>query len=327
MPETITTALESIPAPIPLDTRASVTWSTLAFPGDEFVNALIDDFGPVAALEAVFGTDPVVPDLAVTRVRKRLTGDWSVRLVEETLAASEELGLTILTPADPSWPAGLVDLRDAAPFALWVRGDSAALQRPGVVVTGESRMTPYGLETSLELAMRGYTVLSGGGTGVDTAALLATIATRGTPIAVTDTSLDHAPSKVLDRTATVGVVVSEIPPAAPPPSSGRDGARGVSRSSSPPSAPRPRYRSNSGVAVGHDGRMGRCTRPAHRRHPRPVQPTDQRRMLLPDPRHGRTPDRANRRLRLALIFKLRQASSAVCKFPASSATIRTKSRR
>jgi DNA processing protein len=206
------------------DTVARVTWATVAAPGDELVGTLIADMGAATALEAVFGEDPQpVEDLTVRRVRKRV-GTLGTGRVAFALRASERQGLTVVTPLDRAWPRRLDRLGAAAPVAMWARGRVSLLRRPNVAVIGDARLSPRGLHATLELAsqlaVRGYVVVSSGAPGADTAALLATVAVRQAPMAVVGTGVDDdglgEDRRLADRVIDSGVVVSEVPPGAPP---------------------------------------------------------------------------------------------------------------
>lgn len=206
------------------DTVARVAWATVAPPGDEVVGALIADVGAVTALEAVFGdNEGPVADLTVRRVRRRCR-----TLIPGSAAYALRVGdrqsLALVTPLDRAWPRRLDVLGDAAPAVLWVRGDVSVLRRPNVAVIGDARLSPFGLHSTLELASQlavsGYAITAAATAGVDTAALLATVAVRRLPIAVLATGLDEGSlgedHRLIDRVEEAGVVVSEVPPGTPP---------------------------------------------------------------------------------------------------------------
>ena len=206
------------------DTVARVAWATVAVPGDELVGALIADIGAATALEAVFGEDPQpVEDLTVRRVRKRV-GALSTGRVAFALRASERQGLTVVTPLEYAWPTRLDRLGPAAPLVLWTRGRVSLLRRPNAAIIGDAPLSSRGLHATLELASQlavgGYVIASSAGPGVDTAALLATVAVRQAPMAVVGTGIDDDglgdDRRLADRVAEAGVLVSEVPPGAPP---------------------------------------------------------------------------------------------------------------
>jgi DNA processing protein len=207
-----------------LDTVARVAWATVSPPGDEVVGALIGDMGASTALEMVFGEDQrPVGDLTIRRVRRRVDALSSGR-VAFVLRTSERQSLTILTPLDHGWPRRLDRLGASSPVALWVRGRVSLLRRPNAAVIGDARLSPAGLHATLELAsqlaVRGYVVVSAGTPGVDTAALLATVAVRQAPMAVLDTGIDEDglgdDRRLADRVMQAGALVTEVPPGAPP---------------------------------------------------------------------------------------------------------------
>ena len=206
------------------DTVARVAWATVATAGDELVGALIADIGAATALEAVFGEDPQpAEDLTVRRVRKRV-GPLSTGRVAFALRASERQGLTVVTPLEYGWPTRLDRLGSAAPLVLWTRGRVSLLRRPNAAVIGDAPLSSRGLHATLELAsqlaVRGYVIASSAAPGVDTAALLATVAVRQAPMAVVGTGIEDDGlgdnRRLADRVAEAGVLVSEVPPGAPP---------------------------------------------------------------------------------------------------------------
>jgi DNA processing protein len=215
-----------------LDTVARVAWATVAPPGDELVGALIADVGAATALEAVFGDDEgPVADLTARRVRRRcrtlIPGSAAY-----ALRVGDRQGLRVLSPLEREWPRRLDALGTAAPPVLWVRGDATMLARPSIAVIGDRRLSPFGLHATLELASQlavaGFAIATAATAGVDTAALLATVAVGRIPVAVLATGIDEGSlgeeHRLIDRVEAAGVVVSDVPPGAPP-----DGAAGARR--------------------------------------------------------------------------------------------------
>jgi DNA processing protein len=120
---------------------------------------------------------------------------------------------------DPAFPTELLDLGDAAPEHLFVRGSLELLRhRPRVAIVGTRRATPYGLRVTAELARAfvraGACVVSGLASGIDGMAHRTTLAEGGITIAVLGTGLDHVYPKAhrpLQRDISErGVLLSEL---------------------------------------------------------------------------------------------------------------------
>ncbi|WP_125775170.1 DNA-processing protein DprA [Antribacter gilvus] len=191
--------------------------------------------GPVptggAGLAAATAVEPaavVTPD-AVGRLLAGVRR-WSGRLPgldpEGDLKVLARYDGTLLVPGDPRWPAGLDDLGAISPFALWVRGsaDLGALVARSVAVVGSRACTDYGAHVGGRLAAglthRGFTVVSGGAYGVDTAVHHGALAAGGPTVAFLAGGVDRlypaGNSDLLRRTTEEGAVVSEVPPGSVP---------------------------------------------------------------------------------------------------------------
>jgi DNA processing protein len=111
------------------------------------------------------------PGLAAKQA-DRLTAAKSQDIGKEK-AALERSGASIVSYLDPVYPVNLRQLPDAPP-ALFVRGSLVAEDKFSVAIVGSRRATQYGLSIasrfSRDLASQGFTVVSGGARGVDTAA-------------------------------------------------------------------------------------------------------------------------------------------------------------
>ncbi|MBK8284099.1 MAG: DNA-protecting protein DprA [Ahniella sp.] len=99
----------------------------------------------------------------------------------------------LLWPGEPGYPDLLAEALDAAP-PLLVDGSPDFLHRPCIAVVGARRASAGGLDNARwfarELAMAGYTVVSGLAHGVDTEAHRATLRQGAPTIAVLGTGVD-----------------------------------------------------------------------------------------------------------------------------------------
>ena len=130
-----------------------------------------------------------------------------------------EAGGFFLTREDAEYPARLLEIYDP-PAVLWVRGDVALLDRPGIAVVGTRHPTPYGVGMaemlSRDLANRGMTILSGMARGVDSSAHKGALDAGGKTVAVWGTGSDvvypKENKKLAERiVASGGTIVSEFP--------------------------------------------------------------------------------------------------------------------
>ncbi len=189
----------------------------IAEPGDSRIGALIRERGATGALTWVRGGDG---DAA--RYRARL----DVADPVADLGRVAEIGGRLVIPGDLEWPSQLDDLGEAAPWALWVRGtvDLRLSALRSVAVVGARAATAYGLHVASQLgsdlALAGWTVVSGGAFGIDAAAHTGALAARGITIAVLACGVDVAyPPRhdaLFARIAADGLLVSEVPPGAAP---------------------------------------------------------------------------------------------------------------
>ena len=177
---------------------AAHTWGCLVEPGDGLAGRLVAALGPEAALAEVIsgGRDGVARDAAAITVKEWAEGleRWRPRLragaVREALEIARRVGLSLLTPEDPAWPASLADLGPHAPLVLWVRGDVGALTRSSrsVALVGARAATSYGehiaIELAADLAGHGVSIVSGAAYGIDGAAHRAALTAGGTTIAL-----------------------------------------------------------------------------------------------------------------------------------------------
>ncbi|MGQ0841690.1 DNA-processing protein DprA [Actinokineospora sp.] len=192
--------------------------------------AFIDAHGPVGAAKLVRAGD--VPD----RVRHETSARREVDLAEADMAAGAAVGARLVIPEDEQWPGWpLLALHNACgrgltwaapPIGLWVRGPALlddALQR-SVSVIGARAATPYGEHVASEfgygLAEAGVTVVSGAAHGIDGAAHRGALAAQGRTLAVlgcgVDVNYPASHSRLLDRIAKEGAVISEYPPGTAP---------------------------------------------------------------------------------------------------------------
>ena len=201
-----------------------------------FIVNLVSGIGPVRAkrLKERFGSlDRALvareADLrSVEGIGEELAGKLSgaedaTHAGKERLRAAD-LGLQIVTQADPTYPASLREIYDP-PLVLYIKGTIPETWPRGVAVVGSRETSHYGIETakklSYQLAYAGVPVISGLARGIDTAAHLGALAAKGTTWAVLGCGLDQIYPPENDALAAKiveagGCLISELPLGTPP---------------------------------------------------------------------------------------------------------------
>jgi DNA processing protein len=216
------------------DRIARVALNQLAEPGNRLIWSLVQQDGAPAALQQLLSGD--VPDQALmASVRGRTNQFDPRRFAEASLRRAERLDVRLVVPSDEEWPEQVNDLATLEtgapgsvhhnmrpPLCLWVRGFPPlhkTLQR-SVAVTGSRGATPYGLQTTTDiaygLAQQGWTVVSGGAFGAEAAAHRAALAAEGRTVAVLACGMDRpypaGNSALFDQIIdSGGLLVSEWP--------------------------------------------------------------------------------------------------------------------
>jgi DNA processing protein len=215
-----------------IEVAARTSWGLCAQPGDRWAYAFAHAEGPVGALDMLRSRDSsraIVLSLArVMEVEDSLGAHiaaWRARDSPErtalSLATQKELGVQVLAEPDSQWPAGLADLGDHQPLSLWVLGETNLLQATTgwVGIVGSRRASSAGVSATRSLVVaevlgeRG--VVSGGATGIDSAAHHAALERSIPTLAVVAGGLDRLyPAEnhgMFARIAGTGAVVAEAP--------------------------------------------------------------------------------------------------------------------
>lgn len=140
-------------------------------------------------------------------------------LVQEQLARAADCGAHPVWPGQPGWPTQLDDLGAGAPLLLWVRGRplrSCVLR--SIAIVGSRACTRYGRELAetiaSDVALRGWSVVSGGAFGIDAAAHAGALAVAGTTVLVSAAGVDEqyprSHQALYRRVYESGTVVSEF---------------------------------------------------------------------------------------------------------------------
>ncbi len=186
--------------------------------------ALVAQEGVEEAAAAVAAGD--VPMLINHRVLERANAGAAQRDLE----LMYRLGGRFVTPDDDEWPGELMAVFDsvgddpdfAPPLGLWVRGRLClrVVTEKAIAVVGARCCTGYGERVTTdivgELAVRGWTIVSGAAFGIDAIAHRSALAAGGATVAVMACGVDRTyPSQhesLLAEIAESGLIVSEVPP-------------------------------------------------------------------------------------------------------------------
>jgi len=140
--------------------------------------------------------------------------------VDGELALTARCGAMILCDDDDAYPEALRAVHDRPPL-IYVRGTLEAADAVALGVVGSRRCTHYGLEQARRfgelLGRAGFTVVSGGARGIDTAAHRGALSAGGRTLAVMGCGLAHTyppeNAELFERILADGrgALVSELP--------------------------------------------------------------------------------------------------------------------
>ena len=148
---------------------------------------------------------------------------FPINKAEEILRISKENGWKIITPSSEYYPKHLLHLQDL-PLVLYVQGDETVLTNEmSVSIVGARKASDYGRAVaralSSAMASLGFTVVSGGALGIDSAAHQGAIDENGKTICVlgcgfgTKYLMENQPLR--DKIVQNGALVTEFPPMTP----------------------------------------------------------------------------------------------------------------
>ncbi len=216
------------------DTLARLELARLVEPGSWPVHQAVERHGAAAVRDRLRAGDPlpgISPALAEgARGRASAYGASGAIAERDRLDA---VGGRLIVPGDAEWPTARLSWGPvcpqlaAPPLLLQVRGAGRldeTVER-SVAIVGARAATGYGTYVtgtlSLQLADRGWTVLSGGAYGIDAAAHRAALDSgRAATVAVlacgVDVAYPRGNDRLLARIAEQGLIVSEHAPGASP---------------------------------------------------------------------------------------------------------------
>ena len=196
---------------------ATITLSLVPGIGPQRLRDLVRAFGCArAALESPQRRLAMLPGMslaAATAIKEARLEDG--QRVLDTLA---RIGARVLFPGDPDFPAQLEEIPDA-PALLYVWGDAALFQRPGVAIVGSRDHTTYGAEAAQlfgSTVSQRAVVISGMARGIDAIAHAAALDAGGGSIGVLGNGFGvvypAANRALYDRMVAHACLVTEHPP-------------------------------------------------------------------------------------------------------------------
>ncbi|MEY4391172.1 MAG: DNA-protecting protein DprA [Actinomycetota bacterium] len=206
------------------EVRALIAWNAIAEPGDRMAGQIIREHGSVEALQifrnpAGFGSEYV-------SALERWSSRYSQNLADTRIDLAKKHDLKLLVPTDEIWPKGLSDLGEHSPLLIWYRGSVEKLEEldKSISIVGSRNATHYGQRVTADLVKtlteERAAIVSGGALGIDAVAHRATLAMRGTTVAIMAGSLDNpypaANLELFEQIAYTGLVLSEMSPGSKP---------------------------------------------------------------------------------------------------------------
>lgn len=146
--------------------------------------------------------------------------DVTPSAVDDEFSSADKRGVRILCRGDGDYPVSLKNIYDPPPV-LYVRGQLQPTDTIAMAIVGSRHCTHYGLEQAERfgglLGRAGFTVVSGGARGIDTASHRGAMLAGGRTIAVMGCGLEHVypqeNRELFDQIAEggQGAVVSTLP--------------------------------------------------------------------------------------------------------------------
>lgn len=137
---------------------------------------------------------------------------------KDIISRCNRSNITMISYLDEVYPEQLRELR-VAPI-LYAKGDLSLLNTPSISIVGsrdsEKQSIDWAFETAEQLSELGYTVVSGGAKGIDTAAHEGALAGSGKTICVLGSGLNNVypqeNEELINTISTEGLVLSHRPP-------------------------------------------------------------------------------------------------------------------
>jgi DNA processing protein len=202
--------------------EALICLTHIPYLGPVKIKTLIEWFGsPMAALEAEGELLKELPGFGPKIIEIWKARHQSFKWIE-TIEQAQRDGIQVISYTNPLYPKRLLEVADY-PLILYVKGSLKQQDDRSLAIVGTRQATIYGMETarkiSGDLALEGFTIVSGLARGIDTAVHEAALQ-RGRTIAVLGSGFNHLYPKENEGLARQiiqnGALISEFPMSTPP---------------------------------------------------------------------------------------------------------------
>jgi DNA processing protein len=142
---------------------------------------------PEDFLSASYADFEDIPNIKGNGINRLMNSLDSVGEYENRLKDFTSDGIDVHTYLDSGYPSGLRDISDPPPI-VYIKGEREALSARYIAVVGTTEATQEGIRFTIDMARefvkRGFGIVSGMATGIDSAAHLAALKENGTTLAV-----------------------------------------------------------------------------------------------------------------------------------------------
>ncbi len=198
-------------------------WLQLALGfGSKYANRVLEHFGTA---ENVYNADKdEISKLKIGSAKTvRNLADKSLKEAMRIIAECDKSGISIIPFNSALYPERLKEI-PSPPLLLYAKGNAELLsEEVSFCIVGPRKVSVYGKKAAFSLAARlalcGFTVVSGGALGSDTAAHKGALSVSGKTICILGSGLNsdylQANKPLRDEIAKNGLLVSEFPPQYP----------------------------------------------------------------------------------------------------------------
>jgi DNA processing protein len=138
--------------------------------------------------------------------------------LDKEFTLAKKYGLKIMTYEDKDYPENLKNIPDP-PIVLYIKGQLKEQDKFSIAIVGSRRASFYGLSCAerfaLDLSNKGFTIISGMASGVDTSAHKGALKQNGRTIAVMGSGFEHIypteNEELVEEISRNGAVISEFP--------------------------------------------------------------------------------------------------------------------
>jgi DNA processing protein len=200
----------------PPDIESWIALSLISGLGAESFRKLLQAFG---APEQIFAAGrTALSQIVSAPVTQAICQGIDRQATASTMAWLADPLNTVITLADPDYPANLLEITDPPPL-FYLKGRRELLQKPALAIVGSRNATPQGLSDAQAFAKtlsdRGLCIVSGLALGIDAAAHRGGLQGASSSIAVVGTGLDIIyPARnreLAHELAQHGALISEFP--------------------------------------------------------------------------------------------------------------------